>query len=87
MKISLQKVSNEICKKFSSKARSYMLTYQHLVILELENKINHDTCCLELNNKLHETYRSHRDTNIIERIFIQKVTENVLQLSKLYFHH
>ena len=50
-----------------------MLTYKYLVMLELEKRINDNRCCLGINERLHKSYRSHRDTNVIERLFIQKV--------------
>ena len=80
VKVCLQRVSKEMCQKFSSKARSYMLTYKHLSMLESEGKTNDNSCCLEINEKVYKSYRSHRDTNIIEGLFIQKVMKECITI-------
>ena len=73
------------CIFFQSKVRIYILTYQHLVMLELENnnikvysRSTNDRYGLEYNEKMHKSYRSHRDTNIIEGDFIAKVMKECI---------
>ena len=72
----LSRVSLDICREFSAKARSYMLTYQHKSMRE--DDTNKDMIgyvkpklewSLDFNKKLHKLSKSHRDANIINCTF------------------
>ena len=72
----ISKVTPMMCQRFSMKARRYMLVYHHLSVLKneageagsyLENG------SLDYNEKLMKTYKSHRDANIIDGKFIERV--------------
>ena len=49
-----------------------MLTYKHLLLLESEGKKSEITCCIEIDEKLHKSYKSHRDASVIQELFIQR---------------
>ena len=86
VKRSISLVSPLMANRFSSKARSYMMGYKHrrVMIDECENTEkdmiiwSHD-----YNEKIHKIYRGHRDANIIEGQYIEKVMKECIQIKTL----
>ena len=78
--LSLSQVSIDNCRRFSSRARKYMLTYSHKYLKgkavnagDGEDEANRMEWSLELNEKIRKQYSSHRDVNIIDGKFLQTV--------------
>jgi len=72
MKDSINKVSTMMCRKFSRKARGYMLGYRHKQLQKEE--VGEDIKeSYEYNEKIHKMYRGHRDANCIDGAFIERV--------------
>ena len=78
--LSLSQVSIDSCRRFSSRARKYMLTYSHKYLKgkavnagDVEDEAKKMEWSLELNEKIRKQYSSHRDVNIIDGKFLQTV--------------
>ena len=77
---SVGKVSIQMCRKFSGKARGYMLAYHHKALEKVNAKCKSESDAIDLkfssfdyNEKIHKIYRSHRDANSIDCAFIERV--------------
>ena len=68
----VKKVDVTMARKFSRKARSYMLVYQHLRKMKELNGDNIDVTHVDI-EKLQKVYRGHRDANCIDGQFIMEV--------------
>ena len=68
----VEKVNIPMSRKFSRKARSYMLVYLHMK-MKKQNDGNTIDISYEDIEKLQKTYRSHRDANCIDGKFITQV--------------
>ena len=75
MSQSVNSVTIDMCRRFSGKARGYMLTYTHKQITdeELTHSDSKMDWTYETNEKIHKLYRSHRDMNAIDGVYIEKV--------------
>ena len=49
--------------------------------------MNDITCCLEINEKLHKSDRNHRDTNVIQGLYIQEVMKECITIDCKIFNH
>ena len=82
-------VSLRTARLFSAKARRYMVVYHHRR-LELHNKNESGVVSDWSHNKtemIHKIYRSHRDVNIIDGVFITRVMRDCIGIKdegKLY---
>ena len=74
-------VSLQSARRFSGKARRYMMIYHHL---RLSNKQKADDAqwSYEKIEKVNEIYRSHRDVNTIDAVFIDKVIRDCSGIKK-----
>ena len=76
VKASISKVSTMMCRRFSRKARGYMLGYRHKELQREEVDENTDSkvnLSYEYNKNIHKMYRGHCDTNCIDGVFIEQV--------------
>jgi len=73
---SISKISTMMCRRFSRKARGYMLGYRHQQLQreeEGEDTFSDAKETYEYNEKIHKMYRGHRDANCIDGAFIERV--------------
>ena len=75
MSQSVNSVTIDMCRRFSGKARGYMLTHTHKQIAdeELTHTDSKMDWTYETNEKIHKLYRSHRGMNAIDGVYIEKV--------------
>ena len=78
VKLSLSKVSLDMSRRFSQKARSYMLGYHHQrkekdseVRVKVESSYDY-------NEKIHKLYKSHRDISTTDFVFISEVIKECI---------
>ena len=68
----IEKIDVAMARKFSRKARSYMLAYMHQKI-EKENNLRDNNNSFYEIEKLQKCYRGHRDANCFDGRFIEEV--------------
>ena len=62
-----------MCRRFSRKARGYMLVYNHKAIKDETAGVEKKNVLYAYNEKIHKMYCGHRDANCINSAFIEKV--------------
>ena len=77
---SIGRVTLQMCRRFSAKARGYMLAYHHKALEKSNAKCKSESDTIELkfssfeyNEKIYKIYRSHRNANSIDGAFIEQV--------------
>ena len=87
VKESLDKVSIQMCRRFSAKARRYMVGYYHQwkeetvsPIAQGPAHIMDDKSSLIKNERIQKMYKSHRDTNCTDGAFIESVMSECIRL-------
>ena len=91
VKSSLASITIDTCRRFSAKARGYMLGYYHQnkekKVSEMNQKNKNregDTIIVktetsyQYNEKIHKIYRSHRDANCTDWAFISEVIKECI---------
>ena len=74
-------VSLQSARRFSAKARRYMMVYQHLRISN-KQKIDDTEWSFDKIEKMNKVYRSHRDVNIIDGVFINEVIRDCIGIKQ-----
>ena len=72
-----------MCRRFSHKARRYMLGYYHqMKVTEMgEEDTSIDVTSSYIKNEvIHKKYRSHRDANTTDGAFIERVMRECLMI-------
>ena len=78
VKLSLSKVSLDMSRRFSQKARSYMLGYHHQrKEKDSEVRVKVDSS-YDYNEKIHKLYKSHRDISTTDFVFISEVIKECI---------
>ena len=91
VKSSLASITIEMCRRFSAKARGYMLGYYHQNKEKKVSELNQQNenqegdaiivkteTSYQYNEKIHKTYRSHRDANCTDWAFISEVIKECI---------
>ena len=76
VRVCISKVTIAMCRKFSAKARGYMLAYSHKKL-----SVDDTLWSYEYTEKIHKIYRSHRDVNCIDGAYIEKVLRESVGLT------
>ena len=74
----LSQINVGMCRRFSAKARGYMLGYHHQA-LETEDG-REEVKSFERNEKIHKIYRSHRDALSFDGEFISRVMRECITI-------
>ena len=84
VKKALSCVNVGMCRKFSGKARGYMVAYMHkkLVLEEASDEKREEVVSMmssyAMNEKIHKIYRSHRDANTFDAGFIERTIKECI---------
>ena len=80
VKYAISSVSIDTSRRFSAKARRYMLIYHHhrlssnkIIEVSEDSQWSHEKI-----EKMNKVYRSHRDVNVIDGIFIEQVQQDCI---------
>ena len=89
VKESMERVTMKMARRFSAKARRYMMVYHHqmkeIVLLEASGVILNDGEKLSFcqNELLHKKYKSHRDASTMDGAFIERVMRECIGVEEL----
>ena len=78
VKLSLSQVNTSMSRKFSKKARTYMLGYHHQKKQDNSDVSVKVESSYEYNEKIHRLYKSHRDCSTTDCAFISQVIKECI---------
>ena len=84
MKKALSRIDVSMCRKFSGKARGYMVAYMHkkLMVEEASDEKKQEVVSMmssfEFNENIQKVYRSHRDACTFDAGFIERTIKECI---------